>query len=102
MSVSLQGIQMQPDTVTQFQADIFAGRWDAALALLPKLTFDSDVALQASSSPEDKFRAFLAHALLAAKFSILTGLYTVKGHSETGSAYHASLIIVFMPCRRNS
>ncbi len=39
---------MQPDTVTQFQEDIFGGRWDAALQLLPKLTFDSDVALQAS------------------------------------------------------
>lgn len=46
---------MQPDTVTQFQADIFAGRWDAALALLPKLTFDSDVALQARGSPKEKF-----------------------------------------------
>ena len=46
---------MQPDTVTQFQADIFAGRWDAALALLPKLTFDSDVALQARSSSKEKF-----------------------------------------------
>ena len=51
----LQGIQMQPDTVTQFQADIFAGRWDAALALLPKLTFDSDVALQARSFSKEKF-----------------------------------------------
>ena len=37
---------MQPDTVTQFQEDIFGGRWDAALQLLPQLTFDSDVALQ--------------------------------------------------------
>ncbi|CAK0785253.1 hypothetical protein CVIRNUC_008459 [Coccomyxa viridis] len=41
------GVQMQPDTVTQFQEDIFGGRWDAALQLLPKLTFDSDIALQA-------------------------------------------------------
>lgn len=42
---------MQPDTVTQFQEDIFGGRWDAALQLLPKLTFDSDIALQACLSP---------------------------------------------------
>lgn len=43
----MQGIQMQPDTVTQFQADIFGGRWDAALLLLPQLTFDPAVAAQA-------------------------------------------------------
>ena len=42
-----QGIQMQPDTVTQFQDDIYAGRWDEALMLLPQLTFDAGVALQA-------------------------------------------------------
>ncbi|EIE21969.1 WD40 repeat-like protein [Coccomyxa subellipsoidea C-169] len=41
------GIQMQPVTVTQFQDHIFNGRWDAALALLPRLTYDPTVALQA-------------------------------------------------------
>ncbi len=40
---------MQPVTVTQFQDHIFNGRWDAALALLPRLTYDPTVALQACS-----------------------------------------------------
>lgn len=61
---------MQPDTVTQFQEDIFGGRWDAALKLLPKLTFDTDVALQASgrrmSSPcqNDLDWMRMCHAML--------------------------------------
>jgi hypothetical protein len=41
---------MQPVTVTQFQDHIFHGRWDAALALLPRLTYDPNVALQAGVS----------------------------------------------------
>lgn len=47
----LQGIQMQPITVTEFQDHIFNGRWDAALALLPQLTYDPNVALQARLFP---------------------------------------------------
>lgn len=50
MYCGVQGIQMQPVTVTQFQDHIFNGRWEAALALLPQLTYDPNVALQASPS----------------------------------------------------
>ena len=56
--VRVQGIQMQPDTVTQFQDDIYAGRWDEALTLLPQLTFDAGVALQAS--PATAWSPFLS------------------------------------------
>ena len=63
-SCMLQGIQMQPDTVTQFQADIYGGHWDAALQLLPQLTFDAGVALQArASAPPCLFHTLSGHCM---------------------------------------
>lgn len=38
MCAWLQGVQMQPPEATAFQAQILAGDWEGALALLPRLT----------------------------------------------------------------
>ena len=44
----LQGVQMQPDSVTKFQDSIYAGQWDAALRLLPGLGSETEALLQVS------------------------------------------------------
>ena len=75
--VAVQGIQMQPDTVTQFQDDIYAGRWDEALTLLPQLTFDAGVALQAS--PATVSKGFLSVlGVCSASCSPCSGAHTLQ------------------------